>query len=596
MRRRVSPELILIPVIGAALLAALLLGGLAFFLSRHEEAFRREELRNLLRAECRLFAERCGQELDAIRAELELRAAHTPPNAEGIRRAIATEPFFIEGFVADRSGRLLYTGNSGDWQRRYGELFTELVSARQGSPPTPALAPAAVPEAQSSIRAKLVEPVPMRQTAQRLNFGRNADTLAEAAPMMEKAEAEVQPAAATAKAAGEPRMIPRFTALTQNRASGFIPWFADNRFAPLVWAANATEPGKIVGFELESIVLWSRLVPLFPQRLPDYFRIELVDASDRVIHAAGGEIPPDGKAEPVLIMPFSELLLPNAQIRASLIPEKLPLGSYRAVVWIGISAPILVILFAGLLLYRLIRRELRLSAQKTGFVSQVSHELKTPLTSIRMYSELLHDHDKELAPEKRTNYLRILLEESERLSRLVGNVLDFGRLDEGRKRYAPEEVELPALLADAAELNRERAAASGIEIRLELPNDEEIPHCRIDRDSLLQVLHNLFDNAIKYAADGGRVDLSLARAASGRWEIRLRDYGPGIPPGSEERIFRKFYRVDSALDAKVSGFGLGLAIARGLLRDQKGDLKAVAADPGLLFILTLPGETEHGSI
>lgn len=590
MRRRISPEILLIPMIGAALLAALLLGGLAFFLSRHEEAFRREELRNLLRAECRLFAERCAQELDAIRAELELRAAQTPPDAAGIRRAIAAEPFFIEGFVADRSGRLLYAGNSNDWRRRYGELFTELVSAKESPPPSPA--PAAAPEIQARTRSKLVEPVPMRQTAQRLNLGRSADSFAEALPAMEKAEAK--PAAA--KGVAEPRMIPRFAALTRNRASGYIPWFADNRFAPLVWAANSADPGKIVGFELESIVLWSRLTPLFPQRLPDYFRIELADASDRVIHAAGGEIPPDGKAEPVLIMPFSELLLPNAQIRASLIPEKLPLGSYRAIVWIGISAPILVILFAGLLLYRLIRRELRLSAQKTGFVSQVSHELKTPLTSIRMYSELLHDHDRELAPEKRRNYLRILLEESERLSRLVGNVLDFGRLDEGRKRYAPEEIELPALLADAVERNRERAAASGIEINLQLTQGEEIPRCRIDRDSLLQVLHNLFDNAVKYAAEGKKIDLSLGRDANGRREIRLRDYGPGIPPGSEERIFRKFYRVDSALDAKVSGFGLGLAIARGLLRDQKGDLKAAAANPGLLFIITLPGETEHGTL
>jgi len=589
MKRRISPELLLIPMIGAALLAALLLGGLAFFLSRHEEAFRREELRNLLRAECRLFAERCAQELDAIRAELELRAAQTPPDAAGIRRAIAAEPFFIEGFVADRSGRLLYAGNSNDWRRRYGELFTELVSAKESPPPSPA--PAIVQE--SSMRSKLVEPVPMRQTAQRLNLNRSADSFAEALPAMEKAEAK--PAAA-AKGVAEPRMIPRFAALTRNRASGYIPWFADNRFAPLVWAANNADPRKIVGFELESIVLWSRLAPLFPQRLPDYFRIELADASDRVIHAAGGEIPPDGRPEPVLIMPFSELLLPNAQIRASLIPEKLPLGNYRAAVWIGISAPVLVILFAGLLLYRLIRRELRLSAQKTGFVSQVSHELKTPLTSIRMYSELLHDHDRELAPEKRRNYLRILLEESERLSRLVGNVLDFGRLDEGRKRYTPEEVELAALLADAVERNRERAAAAGIEIDLQLPRGEEFPHCRIDRDSLLQVLHNLFDNAVKYAAEGKKIDLSLSRAANGRWEIRLRDYGPGIPPGSEERIFRKFYRVDSALDANVSGFGLGLAIARGLLRDQKGDLKAAAANPGLLFIITLPGENEHGTL
>ncbi|MEI3000467.1 MAG: hypothetical protein V8T86_06140 [Victivallis sp.] len=112
-----------------------------------------------------------------------------------------------------------------------------------------------------------------------------------------------------------PRLIPRFAALARGRRSGFIPYFADNRFAPLVWAESANPPGRLVGFELESVVLWSRLIPLFPQHLPPYFRIELVDASNRVIHAAGGDISGKETAEPVLIMPFSELLLPNARIR-----------------------------------------------------------------------------------------------------------------------------------------------------------------------------------------------------------------------------------------------------------------------------------------
>lgn len=315
--------------------------------------------------------------------------------------------------------------------------------------------------------------------------------------------------------------------------------------------------------------------------------------SSRVIHAAGGDISGKEAAEPVLIMPFSELLLPNAQIRASLIPERLPLGSFRLAVWLGISAPILVILLAGLLIYRMLRRELRLSGQKTGFVSQVSHELKTPLTSIRMYAELLRDHDAELAPARRRGYQQIILDESERLSRLVGNVLDFSRLDAGRKRYSPAETDLAELLNTAAELCRERARTAGVELHVSLPGSPA--SCRIDRDSLLQILHNLFDNAFKYAASGKRIDLSLVRAGR-RWEIRLRDYGPGVPPGAEEKIFRKFYRVDTALEAEVSGFGLGLAIARGLLRDQKGELKAVPADPGMQFIIQLPEEPEHGTV
>ena len=223
----------------------------------------------------------------------------------------------------------------------------------------------------------------------------------------------------------------------------------------------------------------------------------------------------------------------------------------------------------------------------------MSHELKTPLTSIRMYAELLRDHDAELAPARRRGYQQIILDESERLSRLVGNVLDFSRLDAGRKRYSPAETDLAELLNTAAELCRERARTAGVELHVSLPGSPA--SCRIDRDSLLQILHNLFDNAFKYAASGKRIDLSLVRAGR-RWEIRLRDYGPGVPPGAEEKIFRKFYRVDTALEAEVSGFGLGLAIARGLLRDQKGELKPVPADPGMQFIIQLPEEPEHGTV
>ena len=395
--------------------------------------------------------------------------------------------------------------------------------------------------------------------------------------------------------AAEPEQILRFATLTRGKSSGFIPYFAANRFVPLVWAESNHAPERIVGFELNSSILWARLIPAFPPKLPDYFRLELVDASNRVIHAAGGVPGKEQEPEPVLIMSFPEELLPNAQIRASLIPERLPPGSYRAAIWSAISAPVLVILFAGMLLYFLIRREFRTAARKTGFVSQVSHELKTPLTSIRMYSELLRDHDDTLPREKRHRYLQVMVDESERLSRLVGNVLDFSRLDEGRRRYTPVFVDLGELLKDAVELNRERAAAQGVELRLTLlPGGAPPPFCTIDRDSLFQVLHNLCDNALKYAPEGKRIDLTLARNGS-RYEITLRDYGPGIPESARAKIFRKFYRIDTVLEAKSSGFGLGLPIARNLMRDQKGDLIFTPASPGAAFIIVLPEELRHGT-
>lgn len=596
--KRAAPEKIIAAVTFAVLAAALTLGALAFVLSRHEEAFRREELRTLLRSECRLFAERCGQELEVIRTELELRAASTPPDSAGIREAVAEEPFFTGGFLADRSGALLYAGDDAAWKRRYGELFSEFVSARTVASSAPSVQNALREKQEQKSKSRLVEPVPRRDNVQRMtanntaHFGRGDQT---PAPMQAKAApAPAAPAVHAASAASAaPRLIPRFAALTRGRTSGFIPYFADNRFVPLVWAESIREPERIVGFELESLVLWSRLIPVFPQKLPDYFRIELVDASDRVIHAAGGEPPEKREAETVLIMPFSEQLLPNAQIRASLIPGRLPLGGYRAAIWSAISAPVLVILLAGLLLYFLSRRELRLAARKAGFVSQVSHELKTPLTSIRMYSELLRDHDDGLAPPKRRRYLQVIADESERLSRLVGNVLDFSRLDEGRKRYAPSPVDLAELLESAAELCRQRAAAEGVELTLTLPPGPPAM-CTIDRDSLLQVLHNLFDNALKYAAQGKKLELSLA-CRGRRREITLRDYGPGIPASARAKIFRKFYRVDTALEAVTSGFGLGLSIARNLMRDQKGDLKFVPASPGAAFIIVLPEDNCHGT-
>lgn len=598
-----SRETWILLLTGAAAAAALALGVAALRLARHEEEFRREELRSLLKSECRLFADRCRQTLDAQCRELAVLGAGVVPSAAGLRDMVGKEPLFIAGFLARRDdGTLLYPEPGSDWARRYGELFTGLVNVRDAEngrfsnvvmPSDSALLYQTRTAPQRNDLHK-VEPMPKRAPVRRETETaykkiRKPEASEEAAVMEASANADFP-------AAEPPRMITRFAALTRNRRDGFIPWFADNRFAPLVWAQNRSMPELIAGFELENTVLLSRLIPQFPEELPPCFRIELVDAADRLVYAAGGAFPAgrEKQPEPVLVMPFSELLLPNMQLRAFLLPERLPTGSFRFGTGLALAALCLIVFAAGGVAFYLTRRELALAGRKSGFVSQVSHELKTPLTSIRMYSELLRSHLARLPEEKQERYLKVIADESERLTRLVGNVLDFGRLDEGRKRYHPVPVDLCGLVEATGALWKELAAAEEMTVAVRLP--EPPAECVIDRDSLMQVLYNLFSNALKYAKTGKKIDLTLAAGETGGWIIAVRDYGPGIPAASAEKIFRKFYRVDNSLTAEVSGFGLGLAIARQLMRDQGGDLLLGRKSPGAEFLIVLPEESQNGTV
>ncbi len=625
---KLSSGKIIITAMAATLLAALALGAIALRHTRHEDEFRDQELRSLLQSECRLLAERCRRELEGIRVNLESKAAKVKPHPNSLREVIDREPFFVEGFIANRSGTLFYPVDENTWVHRYHELFSGLVSAQfpesniysyqnqsnygnilfyDGNVRGPHDSSWYTPKERGSSvkdeapeKSKSIYPLSRRSESLKRN---KSDTSIMA--NQEAAETAAAPAApppvqaaasrhreelrldADADNKPDKRMISRFEALTRNRKQGFIPWLSDNRHTPLVWAESSESADTIIGFEVESIVIWSRLLPLFPDSLPTYFRIELVNAANRVVYAAGGDVPEGTELDPVLLIPVSDELLPNAQLRASLIPAYMPARGTRLGIWMAISALVLITVTAGMAALWLLRRELQLAGQKSNFVSQVSHELKTPLTSIRMYSELLHEHGPKLPEDRQARYLQVLVDETERLTRLVNNVLDFSRLDNGRRRYNLARTDLRELLESLAPLCGESLAAAGLKLNLILPEGPAC--CVIDRDSLLQVIFNLIDNAAKYAPESGKLDIELTRSGK-HWEIHIRDYGPGITRGSAEKLFQKFYRVNTELNSKTSGFGLGLSISRGLLRDQGGDLKFVHASPGAGFIIILPEE------
>jgi signal transduction histidine kinase len=263
-------------------------------------------------------------------------------------------------------------------------------------------------------------------------------------------------------------------------------------------------------------------------------------------------------------------------------------GGFFAVAALLVVAFVAAILAGGAMFFRQAGAAAREAALKTSFVSNVSHEMKTPLTTIRMYAEMLAD-ERVAEPAKRARYFATIGRETARLTRLVNNVLDFGRLEAGRKEYKPETVALGSWLARLVEVHAPRAAEAGIRVLATTPAAGAAVRC--DPDSLDQMALNLIDNAVKYAAAGGLIELH-ADAVPGGWALVVADRGPGVPAAHRERIFERFHRVDESLTAKVQGAGLGLTIARRLARDQGGDLVCHEREGGgAAFVLTLPAAT-----
>ncbi len=267
-----------------------------------------------------------------------------------------------------------------------------------------------------------------------------------------------------------------------------------------------------------------------------------------------------------------------------------PFGrSFRLIGAILVAGLSLAILLAGALILRRAHQDAREAQRRTTFVANVSHELKTPLTSIRLFAEMLEE-GKCVDQAKRSHYLRIIGEETRRLTRLVNNVLDFSRLERRKREFHTEVTDLAAAVSATVERERTRLADEGLEIELTLPDVP--PTVPVDRDALEQILLNLLDNAVKYATDGKRVTVEFG-VKSGPF-VAVSDFGPGIPPEHRRKVFRAFHRVDDRLTAGHSGCGLGLGIAARLAEGMGAWLSLEQNHPsGCRFVLAWEHKRGH---
>jgi two-component system phosphate regulon sensor histidine kinase PhoR len=237
-----------------------------------------------------------------------------------------------------------------------------------------------------------------------------------------------------------------------------------------------------------------------------------------------------------------------------------------------------------------------LNALKTDFVANVSHELKTPLALVRMFGEMLQS-GRVASDEKRKEYLDIIVNESERLTSLIENVLDFARVERGREAYEFADGDVGAVVTLAAQVLRVRAEREHVKLDIEI--EPELPACSIDDRALQLAVHNLIDNAIKYGhpKDAPKDATSIVRVRVTREEsgvaIRVIDEGPGIARAERERIFERFVRGQSrtAQDGvPIRGSGIGLALVKHIAESHGGTARVVddAIKTGSTFVITIP--------
>lgn len=236
---------------------------------------------------------------------------------------------------------------------------------------------------------------------------------------------------------------------------------------------------------------------------------------------------------------------------------------------------VLLLFAAAWVAYRSIRRQVQLARMKSDFVSNVSHELRTPLALIRMYAETL-EMGRVPTEARRQEYLRVISSETERLTHLVNNILNFSRMEAGHKTYAEAPVDLNEVAAAVYRLYAPTLEAQGF--RFELRLAEELPPLRGDREAMTEALINLVDNAVKYSGSERRVEVETGRRG-GDVFVAVRDHGIGIAPEEQRRIFEKFYRVSTGLVHDTRGTGLGLAIVDHIVQAHGGRV-ALESRPG----------------
>lgn len=366
-----------------------------------------------------------------------------------------------------------------------------------------------------------------------------------------------------------------------DRAGGERTVPAGSRAAFVQWRGSG---GSAVGLVIRpEHVLEVWLGPLAAQLDQERTRIALADAEGNALARFAGAPRPQALRTP------DETGLPWTLRVASADPDAMreQIAGRRRLVVLGVGIAGLIVLLGLYAVTRAVARELEVARLKSDFVSAVSHEFRTPLTSLRQLAEMLAD-GRVSSEERRVTYYDTIRRESERLQRLVEALLDFGRMEAGALEFRREPLDSASLVTELVGEFQREVEGRGYAIALRAGNGD----CRVraDREALHRAIWNLLDNAVKYSPDHRTVTVSVGRDG-GRVAIRVRDQGVGIPVDEQARMFEKFVRGSASDVRGVKGTGIGLAMVRHIVDAHDGRIEVESA-PGVgsTFTILLPAD------
>lgn len=277
---------------------------------------------------------------------------------------------------------------------------------------------------------------------------------------------------------------------------------------------------------------------------------------------------------------------PFSFLTAKISYDKIPVSPGRKTLNIMIFGVVAIILMGAFAIYKSTQTVVDLSERRSGFVSAVTHELKTPLSNIKMYIEML-EQGIASTPEREQEYYRILGSESSRLSRLINNVLEFSKLEKKQRPLNLQPGTFEEVIKEFTDILNQKLKMEGFKLNIE---KENLKPFNYDREAMIQILINLVENSIKFGRTSDKKEIFLSvKNEKKSVIISISDTGPGIPGHALKKIFDDFYRVDNSLTRKTGGTGIGLALVKNFVAEMGGTVSASNnSGPGCTITLHLP--------